>query len=88
MEFSLTQDHQLLSETARKVGEEFGLEYWRALDAKKEFAFDFWQKVCAMGLAGAALPEEYGGSGLGMGALIQRLVAPQYRHLGLFQHQL
>ena len=66
MEFSLTQDHQLLSETARKVGEEFGLEYWRALDAKKEFAFDFWQKVCDMGLAGAALPEEYGGSGLGM----------------------
>nr|HIA88079.1 acyl-CoA dehydrogenase [Gammaproteobacteria bacterium] len=55
MEFSLTQDHQLLSETARKVGEEFGLEYWRALDAKKEFAFDFWQKVCDMGLAGAAL---------------------------------
>ena len=45
MEFSLTQDHQLLSETARKVGEEFGLEYWRALDANKEFAFDFWQKV-------------------------------------------
>ncbi len=66
MEFSLTQDHQLLSETARKVGEEFGLEYWRALDAKKEFAFDFWQKVCDMGLAGAALPEEHGGSGLGM----------------------
>ena len=66
MEFSLTQDHQLLSETARKVGEEFGLEYWRALDAKKEFAFDFWQKVCDMGLAGVALPEEYGGSGLGM----------------------
>ena len=66
MEFSLTQEHQLLAETARKVGEEFGLEYWRLLDAKKEYAYDFWQKVCDTGLAGAALPEEYGGSGLGM----------------------
>ena len=45
MEFSLTQEHPLLAETARKVGEEFGLEYWRLLDAKKEYAYDFRQKV-------------------------------------------
>lgn len=66
MDFSLSQEHALLAETARKVGEQFGLDYWRERDAKKEFASDFWDGVCAAGLAGVALPEEYGGSGLGM----------------------
>ena len=33
---------------------------------KKAFPAEIWQAICDAGLAGAALPEEYGGSGLGM----------------------
>jgi len=66
MEFSLSNEHQLLIETARKVGEKYGLDYWRRCDEHKQFAEEFWQATCDAGLAGVALPEEYGGAGLGM----------------------
>jgi len=66
MKFELTTEQNILVDTARKVGELFGPEYWQDLDAKKEFPHAFWQEVCKSGLCGVALPEEYGGSGLGM----------------------
>ena len=66
MEFHLNDQQQMIAETARKVGEQFGLDYWRDLDAGKAFPAEIWQAICNAGLAGAALPEEYGGSGLGM----------------------
>jgi acyl-CoA dehydrogenase len=66
MDFRLTDEQTLMVETARKVGERFGLDYWRDLDARKAFPAEIWQAICDAGLAGAALPEEYGGSGLGM----------------------
>ena len=41
---------------ARKVGDHFGLEYWRKQDAAKAFPKEFWRAVCDAGLCGAALP--------------------------------
>jgi acyl-CoA dehydrogenase len=66
MNFSAKEEHRLLEATARRVGESFGLDYWRERDAGKEFGAQFWQAVCDAGLCGVAVPEEYGGSGLGM----------------------
>jgi len=37
MDFSLSEEQQMMLETARRVGKEFGLEYWRELDAQKKF---------------------------------------------------
>lgn len=66
MDFLLTEEQRMIGETARKVGDRFGLEYWRELDAAKAFPGEFWKAVCEAGLCGVALPTEYGGSGLGM----------------------
>lgn len=66
MNFDLTEEQGMLAETARRVGEKFGLDYWRELDARKEFPAAIWQAICDAGLCGVAVPEEYGGSGLGM----------------------
>jgi acyl-CoA dehydrogenase len=66
MDFSLTEEQTLMIETARKVGERFGLDYWRARDEAKEYPRECWQAICDAGLAGAMLPEEFGGAGLGM----------------------
>ena len=66
MDFFLTDEQKLIADTARKVGERFGLDYWREHDAKKAFPQEFWATVCEAGLCGVALPEEYGGAGLGM----------------------
>lgn len=66
MDFQLNDVQRMMVESARQVGERFGLEYWREHDAKKAFPKEFWLAVCEAGLGGAALPEAYGGSGLGM----------------------
>jgi acyl-CoA dehydrogenase len=66
MDFQLSEEQRLLVETARKVGGRFGPDYWRDLDARKAYPTEAWQAICDAGLCGVALPEEHGGSGLGM----------------------
>ncbi len=66
MDFTLTPEQQLMIETARRVGEKYGPEYWRDRDERKAYPAEAWKEICETGLAGVALPEEYGGSGLGM----------------------
>ena len=56
----------MLQESARRLGESFGLEYWRELDAAKKYPLEIWRAICEAGFCGVAIPEEYGGSGLGM----------------------
>ncbi|KAA8606695.1 acyl-CoA dehydrogenase family protein [Salipiger aestuarii] len=66
MNFTLNDEQKLMIETARKVGEAFGPDYWREKDANKSFPTECWQAVCDAGLSGAMLPEDLGGAGLGM----------------------
>lgn len=75
MNFDRTDEQVMLSETARRVGEKFGLEYWRDIDAKKEFPAAAWQEICDAGLCGIAVPEEYGGAGLGMSEMAMAIEA-------------
>jgi acyl-CoA dehydrogenase len=66
MNFSLTEEQRMMVDTARQIGEKFGLDYWREKDANKAFPGEMWHALCEAGLCGIMLPEEYGGSGLGM----------------------
>ena len=66
MDFELTEEQLMLKDSARKLGEKFGLEYWRDLDGRKEYPFQMWNEICNAGFCGVTIPEQYGGSGLGM----------------------
>lgn len=66
MDFEITEEQQMMIDTAKKLGDEFGLEYWRKIDEKHESPTEFWKAVCKAGLAAVALPESVGGAGLGM----------------------
>lgn len=66
MDFTLTEEQRMIADSARQLGERFGLEYWRRQDAAKEFPGEYWRAVCEAGLGAVALPVEYGGAGLGM----------------------
>lgn len=66
MDFQLSDEQRMMVETATLVGGQFGLDYWRAQDARKAFPKEAWAAICDAGLCGVALPEEYGGSGQGM----------------------
>ena len=63
---TLSDEQEMMVALARKVGERFGLDYWRQQDRLGSYPHDAWTEICRAGLAGVALPEEYGGAGLGM----------------------
>jgi acyl-CoA dehydrogenase len=78
MEFDFTPEQRMIADTARKIGAEFGPDYWRAKDRDKSFPSEMWQAISDAGLAGVAIPAEFGGSGLGMlemALVIENLVA-------------
>ena len=66
MDFSITEEQQMMVETATKIGEQFGLDYWRKLDEAGEYPTEMWQAICDAGFCGVALAEEHGGVGRGM----------------------
>lgn len=66
MDFQFSDEQKMMVDSARQIGERFGLDYWRKQDAAKAFPTEYWKAVCDAGLCGAALPTEHGGSGLGM----------------------
>jgi acyl-CoA dehydrogenase len=77
MDFELTEAQQEIVQGARAMCARFNDEYWRAKDAAHEFPHDFYQAVAKAGYLGVAIPEEFGGSGLGIteAALVMREVA-------------
>lgn len=67
MGFRLTEDQEQLRESVERfVREQYGVEAWRAA-ARQEPGFreDHWRTMADLGWLAAALPEEYGGLGLG-----------------------
>ena len=77
MDFELTEAQQEIVQGARAMCARFNDEYWRTKDAAHEFPHDFYQAVAKAGYLGVAIPEEFGGSGLGIteAALVMREVA-------------
>jgi acyl-CoA dehydrogenase len=59
-------DNRSLYEAAAEVGGRFELEYWRSHDEEHAFPEELWTELGAGGWLGSAIPEEYGGGGLGM----------------------
>ncbi len=67
MNFDFSDDQKLLKEQVRKfLSDKCGLDRVRkVLDGDEPFAKDVWDGLVEMGLTGTAIPEEYGGLGLG-----------------------
>src|SRR5919197_1801254 len=66
MDFNLTQEQLQIRDEIRKVCREFPDAYWREIDSKKEYPEAFVRKLSELGWLAAPIPEEYGGSGLGI----------------------
>ncbi len=93
MDFELSDAQREIVEGVRALCARFGDEYWRTKDASAEFPHEFYQAIAKAGYLGIAVPEEFGGSGLGIteAALVMREVAyagamnaASSIHLGIF----
>jgi acyl-CoA dehydrogenase len=57
-----------IRESVRKLCGRFPGEYWRAHDRERSYPTEFVRTLTQEGFLGVLIPEEYGGSGLGLGA--------------------
>src|SRR5262245_5239451 len=66
MDFNLSQEQLQIRDEIRKVCGEFPDAYWREIDSKKAYPDAFVSKLSELGWLAALIPEEYGGTGLGI----------------------
>src|SRR5213595_1642050 len=77
MTFALTAEQQEIREAVARLCQRFGDDYWLKKDNEGGFPHEFHQAMAEAGWLGVAMPEEYGGSGLGIteAALVMQAVA-------------
>ncbi|MGX9135132.1 acyl-CoA dehydrogenase family protein [Rummeliibacillus sp. JY-2-4R] len=61
-----TQFHEELRQSVRAICNKYPDSYWRELDAKLAYPEEFVNEITRNGFLAALIPEEYGGSGLGI----------------------
>ena len=66
MQYSTTEAQQELRAQILKLCADFGDEYWLKIDQEARFPEEFYRAVAAGGWLGIAMPEEFGGAGLGI----------------------
>src|SRR4249919_2436288 len=66
MEFSFTPEQERIKEAIARLCDRFTDDYWLAKDREGGFPADFHQAFARDGWLGIAMPEAYGGSGLGI----------------------
>jgi len=93
MDFELSESQNEIIAGVRAMCQRFPDEYWRGKDLRGEFPHEFYKAVAEAGFLGIAIPEEYGGSGLGIteAALVMQQIAyagamnaASAVHLGIF----
>lgn len=77
MDFELNSTQTEIVAGVRALASRFDDAYWRGKDERHEFPHDFYGAFAKAGYLGIAIPERYGGSGLGIteAALMMREVA-------------
>jgi len=77
MDFALSPEQEAIRDTIAGICRRFGDDYWATRDREGGFPEDFFQAMASQGWLGICIPEEYGGSGLGVteAAIMMRTIA-------------
>ena len=66
MDFSLSDDQRAIADAVKRICARFPDEYWSHKDSAAEFPHEFHAAMAADGWLGITMPEELGGSNLGV----------------------
>src|SRR5713226_7261539 len=66
MTFVLTDEQRALKTAVYDLCKQYPAEYWRDLDAKREYPEAFVNELTKAGYLAVLIPDEYGGGGLGL----------------------
>ena len=77
MNFQFTPEQLQIQDAIEKLCIPFDADYWLKKDQLGDFPFDFHQTLADAGWLGIAMPQEYGGAGLGIteAALMMRSIS-------------
>src|SRR5690606_41395847 len=77
MEFGFTADQQAIRDSVARVCAKYDDAYWLKRDREGGFPEDFVRDIAAGGWLGIAMPEAYGGAGLGVteAAIVAQTIA-------------
>jgi acyl-CoA dehydrogenase len=77
MDFSFTSQQNEIRDAIERLCQPFDADYWRRKDSEASFPHDFHQALASAGWLGIAMPQEYGGAGLGItdAALMMHTIA-------------
>ncbi len=77
MDFSFTEDQLAIRSAIEKICARFDAAYWLKKDTEGGFPEDFHQAFARDGWLGVAMPEQYGGAGLGIteAAIMMRTIS-------------
>ncbi|MBI4013611.1 MAG: acyl-CoA/acyl-ACP dehydrogenase, partial [Candidatus Rokubacteria bacterium] len=66
MRITLTDEQRALKAGVAEICKKYPAEYWRDLDARREYPEAFVGELTRAGYLAALIPQEYGGAGLGI----------------------
>ncbi len=66
MDFSLSSEQQAIRDAVLRTCADFDADYWLERDRNGGFPLDFHAAIAQAGWLGICMPQEYGGSGLGV----------------------
>lgn len=69
--FESTELERMIRSSVSDLVDDYDDQYWQTIRSENRFPEEFWSAMAEQGLLGVAIPEEYGGQGLG----IQEMVA-------------
>jgi acyl-CoA dehydrogenase len=77
MDFALTNNQEAIRDAIEKVCSDFDDAYWLEKDRESGFPHDFHKAMAEAGWLGICIPEQFGGSGLGVleAAIMMRTIA-------------
>lgn len=77
MDFALTQNQETIRDAVAVLCRDFDDAYWLKKDREGGFPFEFHKAMADAGWLGVCIPEEFGGSGLGIteAAIIMRTIS-------------
>ena len=77
MNVELSNDQQVLVEAVENLCADFDDDYWHSRDADGQYPEAFYKALAEAGWLGIAMPEAYGGAGLGMteAALLMKTIS-------------
>jgi acyl-CoA dehydrogenase len=77
MDFTFNPQQHAMRDAIERLCQPFDADYWRRKDSEGSFPHDFHQALASAGWLGIAMPQEYGGAGLGItdAALMMHTIA-------------